>query len=113
MLLSELLLTHARGDLDRQAAGAIEEVAGAVDNLDKVGTVTIKLKFSKTGGRIMLAGTVEGKAPLPPAEAALYFIGEDGLQKDDPRQHVFEGMTGLPDEAPAKRIDPSTGEVLA
>lgn len=111
MLLSELLITHARGDLDRQAEHAIREVAEAVNDLDKVGVVTLKLKFDKTGGRIMVAGTVESKIPLPPAEAGLYFVGDDGLQKDDPKQFAFEGMKGLMDDAPPKAVDPETGEV--
>ena len=112
MLLSELLISHARGDLDRQAERAIAAVADSVNTLEKVGVVTLKLKFHKTGGRIMVTGVVDHKSPLPPAEAALYFVNENGgLQKDDPRQFAFEGMKGLLDEGPPKAVDPDTGEV--
>jgi len=113
MLLSELLITHARGEIDREAEDAMMAVAVAVEEQEKVGTVTLELKFSKQAGRIMVVAVVKPKAPLTPSEAALYFVGPNGLQKDDPRQFVFDGMKGLPDDAPAKAVDPETGEVQA
>jgi len=111
MLLSELLITQARGEIDREAGHAITQVATAVSDLEKAGSVTLELKFSMQAGRVMVVGVVKPKAPVAPSKAALYFVGKDGLTKDDPRQFTFDGMKTLePDGAP-RSVDPETGEV--
>lgn len=105
---------HARGELDRQLSEAVNEVAGAVALLDKTGKVTLELSFSKTGGRIMVSGQVKAKAPAGDAEAGIYFLGADGLTKDDPMQMRFDDVHQpfIEDDAPPRIVDTDTGEVI-
>lgn len=102
MLLSEWVAAHARGQLDREVGDAINEVAQAVILLDKSGSVTLDLKLEKTGGRLLVAGKVKTKTPEADPEAGLYFLGSDGLSKDDPYQMKFEDV---------RDFDPETGEL--
>lgn len=110
MEFHDWIAQHARGDLDNQMTEALNEVAGAVALLDKDGTVTLKLKVGKTGGRLIVAGKVETKAPEADPEAGLYFLGDDGLTKDDPFQMKWDLKSGVGD-APVRKVDTETGEV--
>ncbi|MEJ7846264.1 MAG: hypothetical protein WKF93_11535 [Acidimicrobiales bacterium] len=111
MLLSELLITQDRGAIDREAGAALTEVATAVDALDRAGSLTVELKLSKQAGRIVVVANVKPKAPIAPSAAALYFVGDDGLTKDDPKQLTLEGMRRLPEDEAPRTVDADTGEV--
>ena len=111
MTFHEWIKQHARGDLDSQMTEALNEVAGAVALLDKKGSVVLKLEVGKTGGRLIVAGKVEVKAPEADPEAGLYFLGDEGLTKDDPFQMKWDLKSGVGDDAPVRRVDAETGEV--
>lgn len=95
MLLSEFLTKYP--DVDREAGQELADLAALVQSMDRVGTMTLKFKVEKTGGRVMVHVGDEVKRPKPDPEAGLWHVGPDGLTKDEPYQ---------------VRIDPETGELI-
>lgn len=111
MTFHDWLAQHARGDLDREMGEHLNNVAEAVALLDKAGSVTLTLKVTKTGGRLLVAAKVASKAPEADPEAGLYFLGADGLTKDDPFQEKFDLRPGVTDAPVRRHVDTETGEV--
>lgn len=92
MLLSEFLADY--GDVDREAGEELANVAALTAALDRKGSLTLKVSFEKKGARVMAVVGTDAKPPRPDAEAGLWFVGQDGLCKDDPGQVRLNLRTG-------------------
>jgi len=93
-LLSEFLARYP--DVDREAGIELANIAALAQNLDRKGSLTVKVSVEKKGGRVMVTVGHQAKQPHPDAEAGLWHVGPDGLTKDDP----YQG-----------RLDPTTGDI--
>lgn len=99
---------HARGSLNDEASAAMAELVKAVSDRGKGGTLTLTIKVEPTGqsGRMVAAGgKVDTKAPQPPAELGIFYVGEGGsLHREDPYQQRIPGMNVTTTE-PVRRIE--------
>jgi hypothetical protein len=84
MKLSEFL--QAYPDVDIEAGIELANVAALAQNLDRKGSLVLKVNVEKKGGRVLATVGSEAKHPRPDAEAGLWHVGPDGLTKDDPYQ---------------------------
>jgi hypothetical protein len=86
---STWLVEQRGGALHGELAEALAEVARAVVDVQKPGTLTLtlKLKPSKVDGALTVEDEVKVKAPEPDRGAALFFPDSAGnLSRRDPRQ---------------------------
>lgn len=106
---------HARGTLDDELTAALGELVKAVSELEKPGTLTLKLSVdvAGSGGRtVIIAGEVISKAPKPAAEASIFYVGDAGtLHRDDPFAQRLAGVPFRDTAGELKVIDPETGEL--
>lgn len=84
MKLSEWIEAHARGDLDEEAGAALVDVSEAVAMHNKPGSVTLTIKVDKNGRMLDTSAEVKAKAPKAAPESSMWFLGEDGLDRQDP-----------------------------
>lgn len=105
---------HARGTLNDELTMALSEVVEAVTQLDKPGSVVLKLAVDTagSGGRtVVIAGDVVSKPPKPAPEQSIFFVGERGsLHRDDPYTRRLPGTAVPTDDAAARRLPTDTGE---
>lgn len=113
MELSTWIKAHIRGELDYEVGDAITQVAQAVLVHGKTGSVTLELKLDKVGGKVQVAGRTKVKIPTGTAEASTWYLGEDGLVKEDPLQGRFDlGSEVTPPTVAHDRYPPTAeGEV--
>lgn len=102
----DTLRSMASGRALALAADHQEEVVKAVRQLDRKGSVTIKLNYSMDGEMMRVDADVTAKVPQPKAGAGLFFLDGNTLTVDDPSQRELWKDAGL------GRIDPDTGEML-
>lgn len=98
-LFSAWVAEHRRGELDLELAAALAEVTRAVHDLEKAGTVTLKIAVKPGGGRgrtVQVVDAVTIKVPEAGREVAIFFVDEAGnLVRDDPyNERLFDRETG-------------------
>lgn len=108
----EWVREHARGNINAELTMALAEVVQAVTDLDKPGTLSLKLSVvpAGPGGRVgarnvFVTCDVSARPPKPAGETSIFFVGEEGgLFRDDPYVAKLAG-TALPaDDEPARAI---------
>ena len=89
---SDWLEEHRRGATHAELSQALAEVAAAVAETNKVGTISLKIKISPSGdGMVVVTDEINAKAPEPDRSASLYFYDDIGnLTREDPRQQRLE-----------------------
>jgi hypothetical protein len=90
---------------------AIRETAAACQTWEKVGTVTLVVKFAPNddGETLVVTPELKVKAPQAPRRSRTFFLGEDGLRRDNPNQGRLEGFDEEP-PAPRGRIARKAGD---
>ena len=114
-MFDEWVREHSRGTLNEDMTAAIRNVVQAVTDLDKKGTVVLKLTIEPAGrhGRtVAIGGEVEEKPPAPAPELSVYFPDEKGgLHRNDPYQERLPEVPSGTVEVGGKTVDRETGEV--
>lgn len=88
----DVLRQHGKGALALELSAKLGEVVRAVQTTQKVGTVTLALKFKPyKRGAIEVTHEVKANVPTEPATPSMYFSDEEGrLHRDDPAQMTFK-----------------------
>lgn len=89
------------GALSEELTKKLGELTEVCKETGKSGelTLTIKLKPGK-GGQVEVIDHVKLKTPEPERSSSIMFVGEAGLQREDPRQRKLDLQSV--DTAPAK-----------
>lgn len=103
MKLSEFLTSYP--EVDREAGQELADIAALVQTLDRKGSMKLDIAVEKTGGRVMVHVGTSTKAPKADPEAGLWFLGPDGLSKDDAYQGRMDPVAGEIHTAPYTRED--------
>lgn len=97
--LFAMLAALRRGEFLQDAIEELGEVLEAVEQHRKKGQLTITFTFTPSGvqGAVTVGDTVTGKLPRPEVgETLMFFTGDGGLSRRDPRQPELPFT--LPDE---------------
>ncbi|PTL55779.1 hypothetical protein [Paraconexibacter algicola] len=83
-----VLQEHRRGGLAVELGDKLAELAAAVVETNKKGTLTLQLTLAPNGqGSVKLGDRVVLKAPSPTMPEAFFYVDEHGnLNRNDPRQ---------------------------
>lgn len=89
-LFAKTLAEISHGDLQDQASEMLRELACAVRDTGKKGSITITLEVKPRGrdcGQVELSGVCAIKSPVPDIAPSMLFVSEDGtFHKDNPAQ---------------------------
>lgn len=110
MLLSDWLKSHARGDLDVECGEQLAELGEAVALHRKKGTLSLTITIDQSGRMLETYAETKLKAPQALAESSMWYVGQDGLTKQDPLQDAGMFSPENLQERPS-RVDPKTGEI--
>lgn len=106
---SEWVADHAHGTLDDQLTFALREVVKAVSDLQKKGSLNLKITVNPagSGGRtVFLVGELTAKPPCAEPEASIFYVGDGGgLFRDDPYSVRIPGTVIETDDEPTIRLD--------
>lgn len=82
------LQEHRSGGLHQELSEALAEVARAVGEHEKVGTLTVTIKLEPNGpGTVIVTDDLKTKVPEPARPASLFFTDAGGnLSRRNPRQ---------------------------
>jgi hypothetical protein len=97
--LTEVLLTHAKGSIDAEAGEKLRELAAAVAETGKKGSVSVVLAVApvpRSDGMVALTATVTAKIPDHDPATSVWFTDETGVLS---RQHPSQ-MSAFPDLPP-------------
>lgn len=85
-LASDWLRTHAAGDIDRRLTEALRDVVAAVVDLDRVGTVVLKLKVEQQDdASVLITPEIAAKVPQRASRAQHFYVdAERRLALADP-----------------------------
>lgn len=79
------------GGFNDELTDTMTEVVNAVRRSGKAGKISVTLQFKPRGDsnqQFEVVPTVKGVIPEPGRPITLFFVNDDdGLQRDDPRQH--------------------------
>jgi len=95
---AEFLTNLVNGDVNNRLTDELREVTEAVHETGLVGELRIVLKIKKEGSRAMVSTDITKKVPEHPIHGTLFYFGNGGLVRDDPRQMSMKGL-----EAPRLR----------
>ncbi|WP_370325263.1 hypothetical protein [Euzebya sp.] len=89
----------------------IRDTAEACQTFEKVGTVTLVVKFAPNddGETLIVTPELKAKAPQAPRKSRTFFMGDDGLRRDNPAQGRLDGFDE-DDQPRAGRIAPKDGQ---
>jgi hypothetical protein len=89
-LFARTLADIAHGDLQDQASDMLRQLACAVRETAKTGSITITLTVKPRGrdcGQVEVSGTCALKSPVPDIAPSMLFVSEDGtFHRDNPAQ---------------------------
>ena len=82
------LQEHRSGGLHQELSEALAEVARAVSEHEKVGSLTVTIKLEPNGvGTVIVTDELKTKVPEPARPASLFFTDAGGnLSRRNPRQ---------------------------
>ena len=89
---SEFITDLVNGEVNQKLTATMAEVVGAVCETGLNGEVTLKLQIKKESGRAMVGVEIKKKVPEHPVHGTLFFFGNNGLVRDDPKQMKFKGL---------------------
>lgn len=93
-----------KGALASVLADDLKEVSEAVVDLGKTGSLTLTLTIKPNGDAVIVQPKVTKKVPQQSVGDAIFFVGDKGLQREDPRQSDIE------DELASRRIANQKGD---
>lgn len=93
-----------KGALVALLADDLKEVSEAVAELGKTGSLTLQLTIKPNGDAVIVQPKITKKVPQQAVGDAIFFVGEKGLQREDPKQ------TDIEDELAARRIANQKGD---
>lgn len=94
-----ILQEQRRGLTHSELSDGLAELAAAVIEHGKVGTLTLQLKLkpSGDGASVLITDTVSVKAPQGEREPAIFFADSEGnLTRTDPRQMELAELREVP-----------------
>lgn len=89
---SEFVTDLADGRVNQRLTATIAEVCEAVQETGLVGEVTVKFIIKKESSRAVVAVEIKEKIPRHPEHATLFYFGNGGLVREDPRQLKLKGL---------------------
>lgn len=84
-----VLQSLQQGKTHRELSTALQDLVGAVKETSRAGTLTLKLKVSKSkvGGALEIDDTITTSIPEPKRDASLFFVDRNNnLVRDNPAQ---------------------------
>lgn len=112
LAFDEWVRDHARGTLNGELTMALADVVQQVTELDKSGTLTVKLSVTPMGpgGRVgartvLITSDITARPPKAAGESSIFYVGEEGgLFRDDPYNVRLPGAAVPADTEPARAL---------
>ena len=89
---SEFVTDLAEGRVNQRLTETLAEVCEAVQETGLIGEVTVKFIIKKESNRALVAVEIKEKIPKLPEHATLFYFGNVGLLREDPKQLKFKGL---------------------
>lgn len=84
------------GEVAEEATEHLVAALAASERLGKVSSVTVKLSFKPSKkGQVEVYPQVTSSVPKEELGVSIMFMGENGLQRQDPRQKELEGLRAV------------------
>lgn len=105
----DLLAEQSKGKTKEELTEALHDLVTAVTATGKKGTLTLKLTVEplkdSDGSMVKVADQVVVSLPRRDRKPSLFYAADGNLQRDDPNQQKFEGLTVLDSPTPATSAD--------
>lgn len=105
-LFADFIREQAGGRTHEELTKALADVAFAVRETGKRGSITLRIDITPmkgVHGAVQIADVIGVKEPQKERPAPVFFVTESGrVQKDDPQQPTFEGLREVPATAPVE-----------
>lgn len=89
---SEFVTDLADGRVNQRLTATIAEICEAVQDTGLVGELNVKFTFKKESSRAIVAVEIKEKVPRHPEHATLFYFGNNGLVREDPKQLTMKGL---------------------
>lgn len=89
---SEFITDLAEGRVNQRLTATLAEVCEAVEDTGLVGELIVKFSVKKESGRAVVIVDIKEKVPKNPEHATLFYFGNGGLIREDPKQLKFKGL---------------------
>lgn len=83
---SEFITDLDHGQINQALSDKLAEVVAAVADTGKDGELTIKLTIKREGKMATVGCTAKTKVPEHALHGTLFYFGQSGLVRDDPKQ---------------------------
>lgn len=89
---SEFVSGLAEGRVNQRLTETLAEVCEAVQETGLVGELIVKFSVKKMNSRALVEVDIKEKVPKHAEHATLFYFGNTGLVRDDPKQLKFKGL---------------------
>ena len=102
----DFLTDLSDGQVHEQLTAQMNELANAVNEHSKAGSLTITINLRKEGRQAIVNAKSTLKVPQAQTEATMFYFGQGGLTRQDPKQMILKNV--VKEATPLRRVGGSS-----